>query len=149
MPTGLSKAIDSPSGYYLVVTLGSFGMAHLPFELERLGVARSTIGVAILACSALLLLIGIRLRSHMTAGFRLGSRKWQTAMVPVISVSFLMMCVAYPCLANSTTFDIPWLGYVGMAMMIQFAFVSVVVFVLAVPIIVIDEVRTRGKQDDS
>jgi hypothetical protein len=149
MPTVRNKTIDSPWGYYLVVTLGSLGMANLPFALERVGVARSIIGATILGCAAVLLAIVVRLRSNITAGFRLGTRRWQKAMVPVIAASFLMMCIAYPCLANSTLFDMPWLGYIGMALMIPFAFVSVIFFVLLVPFIVIDEVRLRGKQDDS
>ena len=44
MCTIYNKAIDSPWGYCLVITLGSFGMAHLPFTLERIGVERSVIG---------------------------------------------------------------------------------------------------------
>ena len=149
MCTIYNKAIDSPWGYYLVITLGSFGMAHLPFTLERIGVERSVIGAMMFACAAFLLLIVIRLRSHITAGYRLGTRKWQRAMVPVIRVSFLLMCVAYPCLTNNALFDMPWLGYIGMVLMVQFAFVSVIVFVVVVPFIVIDEVRFRGRQGDS
>jgi len=66
-----------------------------------------------------------------------------------MTTSFLLMLIAYPCLTNSRTFDVSWLGYIGMTLAIQFAIVAVPLFAILVPFIVIDAVASWNLDEPS